>query len=134
MRVLLTLALVFGLVFSVNAQTATLKGRVYDANGSVIIRAKVKATNGSSKVFEATVNKYGEYKLELPFVPYNSSPDFRVSRYLIKVEAQYFESFEIKDFRTVPSYKGEMNLDFALDVQEIVDIIKMPKGVEKKKT
>ncbi len=126
MRVLLTLAFIFGLVFLVNAQTATLKGRVYDANGAIIIGAKVKAINGSSNIFEATVDKYGEYKLDLPFTQYNSSPEFRVSRYLIKVEAQYFESFEIKDFRIVPSYKGEMNLDFALDVQTTVDIIEAP--------
>ncbi len=48
MKILQILVLIFGLVVCANSQTtdkAILSGIVYDANGSVFIKARVKAIN-----------------------------------------------------------------------------------------
>jgi len=98
-----------------------LSGSVYDANGALIIKAKVTAINEKGEKFETLTNDTGIYVLNLPFNLYDTSKsviDFKIAKYEIIVESEYFEKFIIKDFKFVPSYKGKMNLDFALDLLE----------------
>ncbi|MEK7724020.1 MAG: carboxypeptidase-like regulatory domain-containing protein [Acidobacteriota bacterium] len=135
---ILVLALILGLNVFINAQTAVLTGLVYDATGAVIIGAKVSAKtliNKKLQTFETKTDADGEYKLDLPFQFYDTkSPngDFKISEYTIKVESPHFEPFELKDFKFVPSYKGQMNLDFALDVQSSINIITIDSTKKKK--
>ena len=123
MKVLQVLTLIFGLTIFANSQTSILSGSVYDAYGALIIGAKIVAVNERFEKFESFTDDKGEYKLNLPFKRYDSTGNFKVSKYILKVEAKHFEPFEIKDFKFVPSYKGQMNLDFALDIQPIIDVI-----------
>jgi len=129
MRVLQTCCLILVTSIFSYGQKAILTGSVYDANGALITGAKIVAVNERLEKFESLTDEKGEYKLNLPFKRYESNSNFRVSKYLLKAEAKHFEPFEIKDFKFVPSYKGQMNLDFALDIQPIVDeiIVEKPK-------
>ena len=125
MKALWILSLILGLAVFVNAQTAILTGEVYDANGAVIIGAKVVAVNEKLQKFETKTNSEGIYKLELPFKQYKSenSENFVIEKYVLIVEARGFEKNELKGLNFVPSYKGEMNLDFALNVFKNVNPI-----------
>lgn len=96
-----------------------MRGTIYDANGAVIVKAQVLAVNENGERFLAITDDEGIYSLSLPFNSYdsrNSSVDFKTLKYEITVEAEHFEKKVLKDFRFIPSYKGVMNLDFALDV------------------
>ncbi|MBA4123672.1 MAG: hypothetical protein H0X72_14565 [Acidobacteria bacterium] len=46
-----------------------------------------------------------------------ASANFKTAKYEITVDMENrgFEKFVLKDFKFVPSYKGKMNLDIALD-------------------
>ncbi len=119
MKFLQILVLIFGLSVFVNSQTnnkAVLSGNVYDANGSLIVEAKVTAINERGQKFETLTNDEGIYVLKLPFNLYNSKADFKVAKYEITVTKEGFEKNYIRDFKFVPSSKSKMNLDFALDV------------------
>ncbi|CAN5609571.1 hypothetical protein BH18ACI1_BH18ACI1_03720 [soil metagenome] len=66
MKILQILVLIFGLVVCANSQTtdkSILSGIVYDANGSVIIKARVKAINEKGEKFETVTNDEGIYVL-----------------------------------------------------------------------
>jgi hypothetical protein len=62
--------------------TSKLKGTIYDANGSVVVKAKVTAVDSAGKKFVTLSNEDGEYELILPFNKYVPS-----ARYL--GEAKY---------------------------------------------
>jgi hypothetical protein len=128
MKFLQILVLTFGLAIFVNAQSsekAGLFGNVYDANGSLIVGARITAINERGEKFEAVTNEDGNYTLNLPFNRYSPNlRNFKVAKYEITVVKENgFEKFVLKDFKFVPSYKGKMNLDFALDILATVDTI-----------
>lgn len=103
------------------AQKAVLSGTVYDANGAVIPETKITATNEKGEKFETVSNSEGIYILNLAFNQYDTrkSADFEIAEYEITVEREKgFEKFVLKKFKFIPSYKGKMNLDIALDVAE----------------
>ena len=122
MKLLQILVLILGLAIFVNSQTtdkAILSGVFYDANGAVIVGMKITATNEKGKKFEAVTNDEGIYFLDLPFNLYDpkKSANFKIAKYEITVDGinRGFEKIVLNDFKFVPSYKGEMNLDFALN-------------------
>jgi hypothetical protein len=117
MKFLQILVLMFGLVIFANAQKAILSGTVYDANGAVIPKTRVIATNEMGECFETLANDEGTYSLDLPFNDYSSrkSSNFKITKYEIRVNRENgFDKFVLKDFMFVPSSKGKMNLDIAL--------------------
>lgn len=122
MKILQILVLMLGLFIITNAQKSTLTGSVYDANGAVIIDAEVTAINKKGEKIIAKTSENGFYVLELPYNPYNPSSSgnngFKIAEYDIIVESEYFERFVLKNFKFVPSYKGKMFLDFALNIKE----------------
>ncbi|MGI8640038.1 MAG: carboxypeptidase-like regulatory domain-containing protein [Pyrinomonadaceae bacterium] len=112
---------------------STLSGTVYDANGSVIVKAKVTAINQKGEKFEVLTNEEGIYSLNLLFNQYNSSFDFTEARYDIIVEMMGFKKSVTKDFVFIPSQFGKMQLDIGLEIQKIIDTIIIPsKKLEKK--
>ena len=119
MKILQILVLMFGFVVLVNAQKAVLSGTVYDANGAVIPATKITAINEKGERFETETNGEGVYVLNLAFNLYDTktSSDFKIAKYEIVIDREKgFEKFVLTDFKFVPSYKGRMNLDIALDV------------------
>ncbi len=121
MKVLQILVLIFGLSVFANSQARAkvfLSGNVYDANGALIIGTKVTAINEKGEKFESITDDEGKYVLNLPFKIYNSDADFKVAKFDITAEHKHFEKLVLKNFKFVPSYKGKMNLDLALDVKE----------------
>ncbi len=119
MKFLQILVLVLGLVIFVNAQKSALTGTVYDASGAVIPKAKLIAINEKGEKFETVTNDEGVYVLNLLFqsIDAKTSVDFKVAKYeiIVDLENRGFEKFILKDFKFVPSFKGKMNLDIALD-------------------
>lgn len=122
MKILQVLVLIFGLAITVISQTnytTVLSGTVYDANGAVIPKTIIKATNEKGEKFETETDDEGLYVLNLPYNKYDTktTTDFRVASYEIIVDLtdRGFEKFVLKDFKLVPSYLGKMNLDIALD-------------------
>lgn len=132
MKILQVLFLIFGLAIVTNAQKSVLTGSVYDASGSVIIKAKVTAINEKGEKFETLTNNDGIYILNLPYYPYRSSGDFKIVKYEIIVEKVNFEKTIIKNFKFVPSYTGKVNLDFAMDVFENINTITIQKDKNNK--
>jgi hypothetical protein len=102
---------------------ATLSGNVYDANGALIVGAKVTAINEKGQKFETRTNDEGVYILSLLFNPYYSTANFKIAKYEIIIDAAGFEKNSIKEFKFIPSSKGKMQLDFALNVKTYVDPI-----------
>lgn len=127
MKVLWVLVLILGLNVFINAQTAILSGTVYDALGAVIVGAKVVAVNEKLQEVEAITNDSGVYKLKLPFKQYKTenSGIFVIEKYVLMVEAKGFEKFVLKGLNFVSSSKGEMNLDFALNVFANINTIEV---------
>ncbi len=118
MKFLQILVLILGLVVLANAQKAILSGTVYDANGAVIPKTRVIATNEAGECFETLANDEGTDSLNLPFNDYSSrkSSNFKITKYEIRVNRENgFDKFVLKDFMFVPSSKGKMNLDISLD-------------------
>lgn len=117
MKVLRVLFLILGLAIVATAQKSILTGSVYDAYGALIIGAKITAINEKGEKFEALTNNDGIYILNLPYNPYRPEiVDFKIAKYEIIVEKENFEKTIIKNFKFAPSYKGKVNLDFAMDV------------------
>ena len=117
-------ALVSGFTFYTYAQTtftSKLKGTVYDAQGSVVVKAKVTAVNASKKKFETFSDDKGEYELILPFNKYDSSRNFKEAVYEISTESPGFATTVIKDYVFIPSQFGKMQLDIALKLGPIND-------------
>ena len=124
MKILQILILIFAFTVGVIAQKAVLSGNVYDANGSLIVGAKVSAINEKGEKFETFTNDDGIYTLKLPYNPYRpGSVDFKIVNYEIIVEKENFDESVLKNFKFVPSYGGKMFLDFALDVHTYKDPI-----------
>lgn len=118
MKFLQILVLIFGFVVFTNAQKAILSGTVYDANGAVIPKTRIIATNEMDESFETLANDEGMYSLNLPFNDYSSrkSPNFKIMKYEIRVNNENgSDKFVLKDFMFVPTSKGKMNFDIALD-------------------
>ncbi len=69
--------------------------------------------------------------LNLPFNIYNSTADFKITKYEIIVTKEGFEKNFVKDFNFVPSSKGKMNLDIALDVFVNINTITVDSGNQK---
>ena len=99
--------------------SSVLTGTVYDANGAVIPKVQVYALNENGEKFEAFTNDNGVYVLSLLFNLYDSASttkSYRIAKYDLVVEAvNGFSKFVAKDFKFVPSYKGKMIFDIALD-------------------
>lgn len=130
MKVLRVLFLILGLAIVATAQKSILTGSVYDAYGALIIGAKITAINEKGEKFEALTNNDGIYILNLPYNPYRPEiVDFKIAKYEIIVEKELLEKTTIKNFKFAPSYKGKVNLDFAMDV--FVDINTIPIQIEK---
>lgn len=120
MKILQVLVLIFGLTVFANAQKADLSGKVYDAVGALIVNAKITAINEKGEKFISKTDNNGKYILSLPFNQYDpksSSAAFKVAKYEIEIDGSHlgFEKVNLKDFKFVPSFEGQMNLDFALD-------------------
>ena len=135
MKVLQILFLVLGLAVCINAQKAILTGTVFDANGAVIPKSKVTATNQKGDKYEAFTNEDGIYKLDLPYNEYKPNPNFRIAKYEISVEGGLpgFEKYTLKDFKIVGKYVLEMKLDFALDAMTYSNPITVPAENKKHK-
>jgi len=119
MKILQILVLIFGLVIFADALKAVLSGTIYDANGAVIPETKITAINEKGEKFETKTNSEGIYVLNLPFNLYDTrtSSNYKIAKYEIVVDREKgFEKFVLKEFKFVPTYKGKMNLDIALDV------------------
>ena len=78
------------------------------------------ATNEKGERFETVTNDEGIYVLKLSYNLYDpqKSANFKIEKYEITVDGinRGFEKFVLKSFKFVPSYKGEMNFDIALDI------------------
>ena len=110
--------------FCVNGQvilTPKLRGTIYDAQGSVVVKANVMAVNADKKKFETFSNENGEYELVLPFNKYDSSRNFREAVYDISVESPGFTKTVINGYVFIPSQFGTMQLDLALKVGPVND-------------
>ncbi len=68
--------------------SSVLSGIVYDANGAVIVGAKVIATNEKGEKFQTLTNEEGVYVLNLSFNSYDSktSFNFRMAKYEVVVD------------------------------------------------
>jgi len=99
-------------------ETAQVTGTVYDANGAVIVGARVSATDSEGKQFDALTNQSGVYILKLPILPpvKERRASFLMPKYSISAVAQGFTKTIIREFRLVGTSNGKMNLDIALDV------------------
>ena len=110
--------------FFVNAQTtdtSKLKGTIYDAQGSIVVKAKVTAVNASKKKFETFSNENGEYEIVLPFNKYDLSRNFKEAIYDISADSPGFTTTVIKGYVFIPSQFGKMQLDIALKLGPIND-------------
>jgi len=132
MKILQALVLIVSLAVLANAQKGVLTGTVYDPTGAVIVNSKVTAVNQKGQKFEAVTNAEGVYSLNLSCDEYKPILNRKTTRYEITVESQGFEKFTLKDFKFVNSSKGQMYLDFSLDVGIFIDTIPVP--TKKKKT
>lgn len=138
MRVLQILSLILGLTVFANAQTAILTGTVYDANGSVIVGAKITAItqiDGRLQKFEKKTDYDGVYYLYLPVSHYSSKEtiDFKNAKYILLVEANGFGRVEYRGLNFMFPTKGKMNLDFTLSIQQPTDTIKVDSNKNKTK-
>jgi hypothetical protein len=121
---LLFAGLILSFTIYANAQTTStskLKGTIYDAQGSVVVNAKVTAVSASKKKFEAFSKEDGEYELVLPFNKYGSSRNFKEAVYDISVESAGFATTVIKGYVFIPSQFGKMQMDLALKLGPIND-------------
>jgi hypothetical protein len=133
MKVLQIIALIFGLTVFAAAQKSILSGIVYDANGSVIFKAKVTAINQKGERFDALTEDDGIYTLSLPFNQYAPSINFQEAKYDIVVEMNGFKKSVTKDFVFVPSQFGKMQFDIGLEIGKIIDTISVSaKKIRKK--
>ena len=126
MKILQILVLMFCLVVVMNAQKAILTGSVYDSGGAVIVKSKVTAINQKGEKFEALTNEEGVYILNLLLDEYKPILDQKITKYEIVIEALGFEKYTLKDFKFISSSKGQMNLDFALNVGVMIDTYPVP--------
>lgn len=99
-----------------------LSGTIYDANGAIVVNAKVTAVSKKGEKYEAFANDDGIYWLNLPFNKYDteSASSFREAKYDIIVEMDGFKRSVTNDFVFVPSQFGKLQLDIALEVAGIV--------------
>ncbi len=133
MKILQILVLMFGLVVAANAQKAVLTGSVYDPNGSLIVNSKITAVNQKGEKFVALTNEEGVYILNLPLDKYKPILNQKITKYEITVESPNFEKFILKNFKFIGSSKGQMNLDFALDVFVNINTITVEQDINKRK-
>ena len=106
--------LAFGV--SAFAQKSNLTGTVYDANGAVVVKAKVKAVDVRGIKFEALTNDEGVYVLTLPFNKYDSQRGFEEAKYDVFVESSGFKTSETRGYVFIPSQFGKMYLDIGLEI------------------
>ena len=113
---------------------AFLGGTVYDEQGGVVVDAAVTAVNISGEKFETRTGSDGKYELNLPFNKYaaGTGRNFKEATYDIVVESRGFKRSVTKDFVFAPVFSGRMNLDIALEIGPIVDIIMVPAGEKNK--
>lgn len=119
-------ALIFSLMFSFSAsaqtaETSKLTGTVYDANGAVVVGAKVTAVSTDVKKFGTVSNEEGVYFLTLPFYKYVPNRGFKEAKYDISVERTGFKRSLITGFVFVPSQFGKMTLDIGLEILSASD-------------
>ncbi|MBK9526932.1 MAG: carboxypeptidase regulatory-like domain-containing protein [Acidobacteria bacterium] len=121
MNFLAILLFVFAASVAVRSQadgTSILTGTVYDANGAVILRAVVTAINSKGEKFETSTDDDGVFVLRLPFHKSEATTAKRSkeAKYDIVVSSHGFTRSITKGFVFVPSYKGRMQLDIALEI------------------
>ena len=109
-------AITLAVVASAFAQKSELTGTVYDANGAVVVGAKISALSSDGKKFETVSNDRGVYVLTLPFNKYEASRAFKESRYDIYVESPGFKRSVTKGYVFIPSQFGKMFLDIGLEI------------------
>ena len=101
---------------AISQKSSELSGTVYDPYGAVVVGAKVTALATDGKKFLAVTDDRGVYRLTLPYNPYVSAPEFRISRYDLVVESLGFRRSETKGYAFIPSQFGKMTLDIGLEV------------------
>src|ERR1700694_4197184 len=84
-----------------------LTGKVYDINGAVIMSSQVMAEKSAGKEYQATTNREGVYKIELP-----------IDIYAIKVDAPGFCPSRVRLFRVRNSASGASSRDIVLEVAD----------------
>lgn len=89
---------------------AILSGNVCSIPLAGIAGAKVTAGSGDGRVYSATADETGKYKLNLPKGKYN-----------IAFEAEYFNRSVYKNFEVDETSLGERNLDMMLSYQAILN-------------
>src|SRR5688500_12916503 len=125
MRVGSCVLFLFALPIFVLAQTtgfSKLTGTVFDAEGSVVVGAKITAVAAEGKRFHATTNDEGMYELTLSYNRYDRTLKFRESKYDVIVDAVGFRRSETKGYVFIPSQFGKMTFDIALEVGSSHDI------------
>jgi hypothetical protein len=111
----------FVLTFTIAASSqakykSVLTGTVYDAQGSVVVKAKVRAVDVRGNKFETVTNEEGDYVLTLPFNKYDQTRGFKESKYDIFVESLGFKRSETKGYVFIPVHSGKMHLDIGLEI------------------
>lgn len=94
-----------------------LTGTIFDAQGSVIAGAKIKAVDATGKTYETISNGEGDYVLKLLFRKYDNkcTNKCRSSRYDISAQSPGFEITRINGYIFIPSQFGKMRMDIALE-------------------
>ncbi|MFT3745619.1 MAG: carboxypeptidase-like regulatory domain-containing protein [Pyrinomonadaceae bacterium] len=119
MRVLVISVLMLLSVTAGWAQNSLLMGTVYDENGAVIPKVKIRAVGPDGLKFETVTDKIGSYSLRLPFSKVSSDVVGMVKYRIIFERSDLpFETKELVDFLFVSSTKGKMFLDCVLLVKK----------------
>lgn len=119
MRCLRSVLMFLAFPLSLLAQTtdtSKLTGTIYDAQGSVIVGAKVTALSPDGKKYQTATKNDGVYVLELPYRKYDSGGTFMETKYDLVVESPGFRRSETKGYVFIPSQFGRMMLDIALGI------------------
>lgn len=105
---------------------STLYGVIFDRTGVRIPNAKVVVTNQAGDRFEMNTEQNGYYSFNLPYIGHiwnpktnryeSDQPD--VARYDLRVNADGFREFELKDFVFANTSLGGINWNIVLDVGE----------------
>jgi len=88
MKVLLCVFLVLLATQGVAGQTTILTGRIYDANGAVIVGATVNAVDSNAQIRKSVTNESGIFELILPYQKYEPGSKFKISIYKVSPRRQ----------------------------------------------
>jgi hypothetical protein len=88
-------------------------GNVYNHQGALIIRARIKLVAENGKVYQSVPKEEG-YQLNVP-----------AGVYSVEIIAEHFETFRISKNLITPPIKGKQFLDVGLTVSEPPDVIRI---------